>query len=43
MADVAARGIDISDIKLVINFDMPMTVEDWVHRVGRTGRKVIFC
>jgi ATP-dependent RNA helicase DDX5/DBP2 len=37
--DVAARGIDVNDVKLVINYDMPMTVEDWVHRVGRTGRK----
>ena len=36
--DVAARGIDVSDIGLVVNFDFPRAVEDYVHRVGRTGR-----
>jgi ATP-dependent RNA helicase RhlE len=36
--DVAARGIDISDIDLVVNFDVPMHAEDYVHRIGRTGR-----
>lgn len=36
--DVAARGIDVDDISMVINFDMPRSVEDYVHRVGRTGR-----
>jgi ATP-dependent RNA helicase RhlE len=36
--DVAARGIDVDDIELVVNFDMPQSVEDYVHRVGRTGR-----
>lgn len=36
--DIAARGIDIDDITLVINFDMPQTVEDYVHRIGRTAR-----
>ena len=36
--DVAARGIDIDDIDMVINFDVPMQGEDYVHRVGRTGR-----
>ncbi|MFO1055064.1 MAG: DEAD/DEAH box helicase [Planctomycetota bacterium] len=36
--DVAARGIDVSDIGLVVNFDMPRAVEDYIHRVGRTGR-----
>ncbi len=36
--DVAARGIDVNDITLVVNFDMPRAVEDYVHRVGRTGR-----
>lgn len=36
--DVAARGIDVSDISHVINFDMPRAVEDYVHRIGRTGR-----
>lgn len=37
-SDVAARGLDIKDIKLVINMDMPMNIEDYVHRIGRTGR-----
>ena len=36
--DVAARGIDVSDITHVINFDVPGTREDYVHRVGRTAR-----
>jgi ATP-dependent RNA helicase RhlE len=36
--DVAARGLDISDIDLVVNFDVPMHAEDYVHRIGRTGR-----
>ena len=36
--DVAARGIDVSDVSHVINFDLPMTYEDYVHRIGRTGR-----
>lgn len=36
--DVAARGIDVDDIAMVVNFDMPRAVEDYVHRVGRTGR-----
>ncbi|WP_034256574.1 DEAD/DEAH box helicase [Adhaeribacter aquaticus] len=36
--DVAARGIDISDVSHVINFDVPMIYEDYVHRIGRTGR-----
>ena len=36
--DVAARGIDVDNIELVINFDMPNEVEDYVHRTGRTGR-----
>jgi len=37
--DVAARGIDIDDISLVINFDVPETNETYVHRIGRTGRQ----
>ena len=36
--DVAARGIDINDITHVINFDLPKFCEDYVHRIGRTGR-----
>lgn len=36
--DVAARGIDITDIDLVVNYDLPHSPEDYVHRVGRTGR-----
>jgi len=36
--DVAARGIDIKGISHVVNFDMPMQAEDYVHRIGRTGR-----
>ena len=36
--DVAARGIDVADIAHVVNYDMPKMAEDFVHRVGRTGR-----
>ena len=36
--DIAARGIDVSDITHVINFDMPDTVDAYIHRIGRTGR-----
>ncbi|GAV64600.1 DEAD domain-containing protein/Helicase_C domain-containing protein [Cephalotus follicularis] len=36
--DVAARGLDVKDIKCVINYDFPTSLEDYVHRIGRTGR-----
>ena len=36
--DVAARGLDISDISHVINYDIPSTYDDYIHRIGRTGR-----
>ena len=36
--DVASRGLDVKDIKTVINYDFPTQVEDYVHRIGRTGR-----
>jgi ATP-dependent RNA helicase DeaD len=36
--DVAARGLDVSDVTLVVNFDIPPDPEYYVHRIGRTGR-----
>lgn len=36
--DIAARGIDVRNIELVINYDLPDNAEDYVHRIGRTGR-----
>ncbi len=36
--DIAARGIDVKDISLVINFDVPECADDYIHRIGRTGR-----
>jgi ATP-dependent RNA helicase RhlE len=36
--DIAARGIDVSEISHVINFDMPDTADAYTHRIGRTGR-----
>ena len=36
--DVAARGLDITDLPAVINYDLPYNAEDYVHRIGRTGR-----
>ena len=36
--DIASRGIDVKNIELVINFDLPDNAEDYVHRIGRTGR-----
>eukprot|EP00657_Telonema_sp_P-1_P010471 TRINITY_DN4918_c0_g1_i1.p2 TRINITY_DN4918_c0_g1~~TRINITY_DN4918_c0_g1_i1.p2 ORF type:complete len:479 (-),score=189.64 TRINITY_DN4918_c0_g1_i1:230-1666(-) len=36
--DVAARGLDIKELEIVINYDFPMQIDDYVHRIGRTGR-----
>ena len=36
--DVAARGLDVDDIKMVVNFDFPNDMDSYVHRIGRTGR-----
>lgn len=36
--DVAARGLDVEDVKYVINYDYPNSSEDYIHRIGRTGR-----
>lgn len=36
--DVAARGLDVDDIRIVVNFDFPKEMESYIHRVGRTGR-----
>ena len=36
--DIMARGLDISNVSHVINFDVPIIIEDYVHRIGRTGR-----
>ena len=36
--DVAARGLDIPDVEVVVNYSFPLTTEDYVHRIGRTGR-----
>lgn len=40
--DVAARGLDIPNVGVVINYTFPLTVEDYVHRIGRTGSFSIF-
>ncbi len=36
--DVAGRGIDVPDVALVVNYDMPNNIEAYTHRIGRTGR-----
>ena len=36
--DVAARGLDVDDIRMVVNFDFPNDTETYIHRIGRTGR-----
>merc|ERR1719341_2443233 len=36
--DVAARGLDIPSVSVVVNYDMPKNIDDYVHRIGRTGR-----
>ncbi len=36
--DIAARGIDVEDVSHVINYDIPLVPEDYIHRIGRTGR-----
>jgi ATP-dependent RNA helicase RhlE len=36
--DIAARGLDIADVSHVINYDVPQHPEDYIHRIGRTGR-----
>jgi len=38
LTDVAARGLDVDDLPYVINYELPHTPEDYVHRIGRTGR-----
>ncbi|BCN93523.1 ATP-dependent RNA helicase RhlE [Thiomicrorhabdus immobilis] len=40
--DIAARGIDVSQLPCVVNFDLPYVAEDYVHRIGRTGRAGTF-
>ena len=36
--DIAARGLDIEELPFVVNFDVPLNPEDYIHRIGRTGR-----
>lgn len=39
--DVAARGLDIPNVMAVINYTFPLTIEDYIHRIGRTGKHAI--
>merc|ERR1712232_38406 len=36
--DVAARGLDIPHVEMVVNYDLPGNIDDYIHRIGRTGR-----
>ena len=36
--DVAARGLDVKDVEFVVNYDFPLDIENYIHRIGRTGR-----
>ena len=38
---VAARGLDIPNVKHVINYDMPSDIDEYVHRIGRTGASIL--
>ena len=38
--DISARGIDIPNVEFVVNYDLPEVAENYVHRVGRTGRGI---